>query len=99
MILTVAEYRRFLKPLVLIVNAGWLALVNLILTERINAVEKMIDRTPKNTNPKQQYFQKLIAKYPSLRKFHDSSNYSTMAGAFNRLLKMEQLESQATKEP
>lgn len=42
MILTVDEYRKFLKPLVLIINAQWVSLASLTATERVNAAEKMI---------------------------------------------------------
>ncbi|KST66862.1 IS200/IS605 family accessory protein TnpB-related protein [Mastigocoleus testarum] len=69
MIATIEEYRRFLKPLVLIVNAQWISLDSLTSKERINAVERMIHRTVKNPHPKHLYFQKIIDKYPSFRKF------------------------------
>lgn len=68
MMLTVAEYRTYLRPLVLIVNAQWITIADLTSKERINAVEKMFHQTADNPSPKHQYFQKVVNKYPS-RKF------------------------------
>ena len=65
---TVAEYRKFLKPLVLIVNAEWQIMGNITDKEKINYLEKSIHLTSKNTNPKYSYYQKVINKYPSFRK-------------------------------
>jgi hypothetical protein len=42
MVLTVEAYRKFLLPLVFIVNAQWSTLGELTSKERVNAVEKMI---------------------------------------------------------
>ncbi len=81
MILTVAEYRRFLKPLVLVINAQWIRLVNLATKERVNAVEKMIHKTAQNPLPKHQYFQKVISKYPSFRKFPSYLRRAAIADA------------------
>lgn len=66
MILTVDEYRNFLKPLVLIINAQWVSLGELTATERVNAVEKMIHKTTDNPNPKHSYFQRVINHHPTL---------------------------------
>ncbi|MGB5634753.1 MAG: transposase [Waterburya sp.] len=67
--LTILEYRRYLMPLVLIVNSQWVRLVNLTESERINWVERAIHKTTKNLFPRQNYYQKVIHKYPSFRKF------------------------------
>lgn len=69
MIDTIEEYRKFLNPLVIIVNAQWVNLVDLTSSERINAVEKMIHQTVDNPAPKHKYFQNVIDKHPSFRKF------------------------------
>ena len=42
LLLTVAEYRRFLKPLVVIVNAEWKLIGNLTDKEKINYLEKSV---------------------------------------------------------
>ena len=81
MILTVTEYRRFLKPLILVINAQWISLVNLTAKERVNAVEKMIHKTAKNPLPKHQYFQKVVSKYPSFRKFPSYLRRAAIADA------------------
>ncbi len=67
--LTIIEYRRFLFPLVIIINAQWQFLATLTDKERVNWVEKAIHVTSKNPNPKYNYYQKVIQKYPSFRKF------------------------------
>ncbi len=67
--LTIAEYRRFLFPLVIIINAHWTNLVALTEKERVNWVEKAIHVTSQNPHPKYRYYQKVIDKYPSFRKF------------------------------
>ena len=67
--LTIIEYRRFLFPLVIIINAQWQFLATLTDKERVNWVEKAIHVTSKNPNPKYKYYQKVIEKYPSFRKF------------------------------
>ncbi|MEA5470139.1 transposase, partial [Spirulina sp. 06S082] len=69
MVLTIEEYRRYLKPLVLIVNAQWPKLAGLTTKERVNAIEKAIHQTAKNPEPKHRYFQSMVQKYPSFRKF------------------------------
>jgi putative transposase len=81
MTLTVAEYRRYLRPLVLIVNAQWINLSTLSAKEKINAVEKMIHLTADNPNPKHQYFQKVVNKYPSFRKFPSYLRRAAIADA------------------
>ena len=42
LLLTVAEYRRFLKPLVVIVNAEWKLIGNLTDKEKINYLDKSV---------------------------------------------------------
>jgi IS605 OrfB family transposase len=69
MVLTIEEYRRYLKALVLIVNAQWPKLAELTTKERVNAIEKAIHQTAKNPEPKHRYFQSVVKKYPSFRKF------------------------------
>ncbi|MCH2247818.1 MULTISPECIES: hypothetical protein [Crocosphaera] len=69
LLLTVAEYRRFLKPLVFIVNAEWKSIGNLTDKEKVNYLEKSIHVTSKNPQIKYSYYQKVINKYPSFRKF------------------------------
>ncbi|MEQ8540512.1 MAG: transposase [Coleofasciculus sp. D1-CHI-01] len=69
-VLTVAEYRHFLKPLVLISYWNWGNLSGLNSNERVNALEKLVHQTGDNPNPKYYwYFQKSIGRYPSFRKF------------------------------
>ena len=68
MILTVDEYRKFLKPLVLIVNAQWVSLGGMTATERVNAVELLIHKTTDNPSPRHSYFQKVIARHPTSAK-------------------------------
>ncbi len=81
MLLSVVEYRRFLRPLVLVINAQWISLVNLTTKERVNAVEKMIHQTAQNREPKHQYFQKVVRKYPSFRKFPSYLRRAAIADA------------------
>lgn len=69
-ILTVAEYRYFLKHLVLISYWNWEKLSLLTSQERVNTLEKLIHKTRDNPNPKYYwYFQKAIGNHPSFRKF------------------------------
>lgn len=51
-ILTVEEYRHFLKPLVLIAYWNWSALLGLTAKERVNTLEKWVHQTANNPNPK-----------------------------------------------
>ena len=81
MIITIKEYRKFLKPLVVIVNAQWVYLADLTSKERINAVEKMIHKTADNPDPKHTYFQNVIKKYPSFRKFPSYLRRAAIADA------------------
>ena len=81
MLLTVAEYRRFLKPLVLVINAQWIKMVNLTTKERVNTVEKMIHKTTKNPVPKHKYFENVVSKYPSFRKFPSYLRRAAIADA------------------
>ncbi|KYC35309.1 transposase [Scytonema hofmannii PCC 7110] len=69
MVGTIEEYRKFLHPLVIIVNSQWVNLVDLTSKERINAVEKMIHKTADNPDPKHKYFQSVVNRHPSFRKF------------------------------
>lgn len=69
-ILTVEEYRHFLKPLVLIAYWNWSALLGLTAKERVNALEKWVHHTTDNPHPKYGwYFKKAINNHPSFRKF------------------------------
>ncbi len=69
-VLTVAQYRHFLKPLVLISYWNWESLSKLSAQERVNTLEKLIHRTTDNPNPKYGwYFQSAIKNHPSFRKF------------------------------
>ncbi len=81
MILTVDEYRNFLKPLVLIINAQWVSLALLNAAERVNAVEKMIHKTADNPNPKHLYFQKVVSRHPSFKKFPSYLRRAAIADA------------------
>ena len=81
MILTVDEYRKFLKPLVLIINAQWVSLGGLTATERVNAVEKMIHKTKAFPDPKHSYFQLVIDRHPSHRKFPSYLRRAAIADA------------------
>lgn len=81
MILTIDEYRKFLKPLVLIVNTQWVTLASLTSTERINAVEKMTHLTADNPNPKHLYFQKAVSRHPSFKKFPSYLRRAAIADA------------------
>jgi IS605 OrfB family transposase len=79
--LTVQEYRAYLRPLVLIVNAGWARLASLTSTERVNAVEKMIHATTKNSTPKHRYFKAVALKRPSMLKFPSYLRRAAIADA------------------
>lgn len=69
-VLTVAQYRHFLKPLVLIGYWNWDILLRLTAQQRVNALEKMVHQTEDNPNPKYGwYFKKAINNHPSFRKF------------------------------
>lgn len=81
MILTVEEYRKYLNPLVLIINAQWLNLVDLTPNKKVSAVEIMIHQTADNPNPKHKYFQSVINKYPSFRKFPSYLRRAAIADA------------------
>ncbi|MGK7875699.1 MAG: IS200/IS605 family accessory protein TnpB-related protein [Xenococcaceae cyanobacterium] len=81
MLLTINEYRKYLQALVLIVNAQWVNLAGLRATERVNAVEKMIHATAANGRPKHRYYQQVIDKYPSFRKFPSYLRRAALADA------------------
>jgi hypothetical protein len=81
MIGTVDEYRKFLKPLVLIINAQWVTIAELAATKRVNAVEKMIHKTADNPNPKHLYFQLVVSQHPSFRKFPSYLRRAAIADA------------------
>ncbi|KYC41367.1 transposase [Scytonema hofmannii PCC 7110] len=81
LIMTIEEYRRFLKPLVLIINAQWIELAELSAKERVAAVEKIIHKTTDNPEPKHNYYQKVIYKYPSFRKFPSYLRRAAIADA------------------
>ncbi len=81
MVLTILEYRRYLKPLVLIANAQWVKLSELTSKERVNAIEKAIHQTAKNPDPKHRYFRSVVQKYPSFRKFPSYLRRAAIADA------------------
>ena len=81
LLLTVAEYRRFLKPLVFIINAEWKLMGNLTDKEKVNYLEKSIHVTSQNTQIKYLYYQKVIDKYPSFRKFPSYLRRAAIADA------------------
>ena len=81
LLLTVAEYRRFLKPLVFIVNAEWKSIGNLTDKEKVNYLEKSIHVTSKNPQIKYSYYQKVNNKYPSFRKFPSYLRRAAIADA------------------
>nr|MDJ0729826.1 transposase [Crocosphaera sp.] len=81
LLLTVTEYRRFLKPLVFIVNAEWKLMGKLTDKEKINYLEKSIHSTRRNPHPKYSYYQKVINKYPSFRKFPSYLRRAAIADA------------------
>ncbi|NEP61598.1 MAG: transposase, partial [Symploca sp. SIO2G7] len=69
-ILTVEEYRHFLKPLILIAYGNWSTLSELTAKERVNRLEKLVHQTVDNPHPKYGwYFKKAINNHPSFRKF------------------------------
>jgi hypothetical protein len=69
-LLTVAQYRHFLKPLVLIAYWNWDILSELTVKERVNMLEKLIHKTADNPQPKYGwYFELSIRNHPSFRKF------------------------------
>jgi putative transposase len=65
----------------LLVNAQWLKLSKLTTKERVNFVEKAIHQTAKNPDPKHNYFQAVISKYPSFRKFPSYLRRAAIADA------------------
>ncbi len=81
LLLTVQEYRAYLRPLVLVVNAQWQKLVPLTSSQRVNAVEKMIHVTAKNPSPKHHYFQAVSKKRPSMLKFPSYLRRAAIADA------------------
>lgn len=81
LLLTVIEYRKFLKPLVFIANAEWKMIGNLTDKEKVNYLEKSIHVTSKNTNPKYLYYRKVVNKYPSFRKFPSYLRRAAIADA------------------
>jgi IS605 OrfB family transposase len=81
LLLTVGEYRQYLKPLVLIINAQWVNLASLTAKDQVNVVEKMIHATTANPNPKHKYYQKTVNKYPSFRKFPSYLRRAAIADA------------------
>ncbi len=81
MVLTIEEYRRYLKPLVFLVNAQWVKLSSLTSKERVNLIEKAIHKTAKNPEPKHRYFRSVVQKYPSFRKFPSYLRRAAIADA------------------
>jgi IS605 OrfB family transposase len=81
-VLTVAQYRHFLKPIVLIAYWNWDALSLLSAKERVNTLEKLIHKTAENPDPKYGwYFQKAIANHLSFRKFPSYLRRAAIADA------------------
>lgn len=67
---TVAEYRHYVRPLVLIVYWNWTELRELSQKEAVPAIERLFNRTKKNPEPKYAfYFDQAIDNHPSFRKF------------------------------
>lgn len=60
---------------------GGVNLADLSAKERVNAVEKMIHRTADNPKPKHKYFQNVIDKHPSFRKFPSYLRRAAIADA------------------
>jgi IS605 OrfB family transposase len=81
MLLTVQEYRAYLRPLVLLINAQWTQLCSLSANERVNMVEKMIHATAKNPTPKHYYYHQVAQKRPSFRKFPSYLRRAAIADA------------------
>lgn len=81
MLLTVQEYRAYLRPLVILVNAQWTNLARLTSTERVNAVERMIHATAKNPSPKHSYFLSRAKGRPSMLKFPSYLRRAAIADA------------------
>jgi IS605 OrfB family transposase len=81
MILTVEEYRRYVKSLVIIVNAQWCNIGDLSAKEKVNVVENMIHKTADKPLPKHSYFQSVVDKYPSFRKFPSYLRRAAIADA------------------
>ncbi|MEB3281602.1 MAG: transposase [Lyngbya sp.] len=81
MVLTIQEYRHFLEPLVLLVNAQWTKLCDLTSKQRINAVEKMFHQTADHPNPKHRFFQEVAKKRPSFLKFPSYLRRAAIADA------------------
>ncbi len=81
MLLTVQEYRAYLRPLVLLINAQWTQLCSLSANERVNMVEKMIHATAKNPTPKHYYYHQVAQKRPSFRKFPSYLNGTAPIGS------------------
>ena len=79
---TVAEYRLFLKPLVLIAYWNWRELSGKTSKEKVNYLEKLFHQTQTNPQPKYRfYFQKAIKTYPSFRKFPSYLRRAAIADA------------------
>ena len=81
LLLTVREYRKFLKPLVFIVNAEWKLIGRLTEKDKVNWIKKSFHVTSHNPNPKYNYYQQFIDKYPSFRKFPSYLRRAAIADA------------------
>ncbi len=81
LLLTVTQYRKFLKTLVFMANAEWTIIGNLSDQEKVNYLEKSIHVTSKNTNTKYSYYRKVVNKYPSFRKFPSYLRRAAIADA------------------
>ncbi|NES82551.1 MAG: IS200/IS605 family element transposase accessory protein TnpB [Moorea sp. SIO2B7] len=80
MLMTVASNRKYLLPLVLIINAQWSNLGVKTSPGQV-AVEKMIHLTASNLNHKHSYYQKIVSKYPCYRKFPSYLRRAAIADA------------------
>ena len=80
--LTVAEYRFFLKPLVLITYWNWRELSSKTSKEKVNYLEKLFHQTKTNSQPKYRfYFQKTVKNHSSFRKFPSYLRRAAIADA------------------
>ncbi|MCC5667289.1 IS200/IS605 family accessory protein TnpB-related protein [Nostoc sp. CHAB 5784] len=81
MVLTIEAYRKFLIPLVIVINAQWQYLGELTAHDKVNAVEKMIHKTADNPNHKHKYFQIVVDKYQFFKKFPSYLRRAAIADA------------------
>jgi IS605 OrfB family transposase len=89
MILTIDEYNKYLRPLVLLVNAQWVSLESLTAKEGVNVVERMIHKITDNPKPKHTYYQKVVDLYPSFKKFPSYLRRAAIADAIGIVLSFQ----------